>query len=273
MSFELIERNGVKFFRSDILGCPHGFSTRLGGVSEPYYTKSLNLAFGRGDGDEIVLENLDRFANAVGVDPRSVVSRPQIHSSDVRYVCESDRGDGYFSKSGISCDGYVTDRPGVTLGVKTADCVPILLYDPAAEVVGAVHAGWRGTAAGIAAVCVEKMRSLGARPGNIRAAIGAAIRFCCYEVGEDFRNSVESLAGERIAERFIREKDGRLHADVVGMNIELLHESGVTDIDVSERCTCCEPELFFSHRAAMRVSGGLRGTMLAVIALPNVTAV
>lgn len=272
MPFELMD-SGVKFFRSTEIKCPHGFSTRVGGVSSLSHTASLNLAFGRGDDDRTVLKNLGLFAAAVGVDPHSVVSRSQIHSNIVEYVDKSNTGEGYYRPSEISCDGYFTDCPGVTLGIKTADCVPILFYDPAAKVVGAVHAGWRGTAAGIAAVCVEKMRSLGARPENIRAAIGAAIRFCCYEVGEDFRNSVESLAGKDLAERFIRERDGRLHADIVGMNTELLRESGVTKIDVSEYCTCCEPELFFSHRAATRASGGLRGTMLAVIALPNVTAV
>lgn len=262
MPFELID-SGVKFFRSTEIKCPHGFSTRVGGVSSLSHTASLNLAFGRGDDDKTVLENLELFALAVGVDPHSVVSRSQIHSDIVEYVDKSNTGEGYYKPSEISCDGYFTDCPGVTLGIKTADCVPILFYDPTKKVIGAVHAGWRGTAAGIARVCVDKLRSLGSKPENIRAAIGAAIHFCCYEVGEDFYDSVEKLAGKRRAEEFIREKDGRLHADIVGLNEDILRESGVSTIDISPHCTCHEPLLFYSHRA----SKGLRGTMLSVIAL------
>lgn len=263
MAFILTERSGVKFFRSDVIGCRHGFSTRIGGVSRLAHTASLNLAFGRGDEEEIVIANLRRFSDAVGIKPESVVSRRQIHSADVVYVDESDRGEGYFREDGESCDGYVTDRPDVALGIKTADCVPILFEDPVAGVIGAVHAGWRGTAARIAANCVERMAFLGSKPENIRAAIGAAICFDCYEVGEDFYDSVSSMLGKAMAERFIREKRGRLHADIIGMNEAILRESGVGVIDISAHCTCHEPELFYSHRA----SGGLRGTMLSVISL------
>lgn len=261
MAFELIG-DKVKFFRSTIIGCPHGFSTRLGGVSRLPHTAELNLAFGRGDEPETVLENLGLFAREVGIDPRSVVSRHQVHSAKVGYVDESNAGEGYYVPTELACDGYVADKPGIALGIKTADCVPILFHDPVRRVIGAVHAGWRGTAAGIAGICVEKMRALGSEPKNIRAAIGAAINFCCYEVGEDFYESVKALDPVR-ADRFISEKDGRLHADIVGMNADILRAAGVTEIDVSPRCTCHEPELFYSHRA----SKGLRGTMLSVIAL------
>lgn len=265
MAFILTEKNGVKFFRSDMIDCPHGFSTRIGGVSRAAHTATLNLAFGRGDGEPTVLENLRRFSGAVGIDPESVVSRPQIHSAEALYVDESNRGEGYYKKTPISSDGYVTDRPGVALGIKTADCVPILLYDPVSGFIGAVHAGWRGTVAGIAVNCVERMRFHGSDPENIRAAVGAGICFDCYEVGEDFYGSVESARGAGFAKEFIREKGGRLHADIIGMNAYLLREAGVWHIDISSHCTCHEPELFYSHRA----SGGLRGTMLSVISLPE----
>lgn len=262
MSFELCCVNGVKFFRSSIIDCTHGFSTRIGGISSLPHTSSMNLAFGRGDDDETVLENLKIFSNAVGVDHTSVVSRPQIHSSIVECVDRSNAGEGYY-KEATSCDGYVTAHKGVTLGIKTADCVPILFHDSCANVIGAVHAGWRGTAAKIAAECVKKMCLLGAEPKNIRAAVGAAIKFCCYEVGEDFYESVRDIAGNIYAEKFIRLKDGHLHADIVNFNAEILRESGVELIDISSHCTCHEPELFYSHR----YSKGMRGTMLSVIAL------
>ena len=266
MSFSLIKApNGVEYLRSDIISVPHGFSTRIGGVSQAEHTKSLNLAFGRGDDRETVLENLRLFSSAVGIDAKSIVSRHQIHSPTVIYADEKMCGEGYFTETSEGCDGYVTDRKGVTLGVKTADCVPILFSDADAHVIGAVHAGWRGTASEIAAECIKKMVGLGADVGKIRVAIGAAIHYCCYEVGEDFFASVRTLTGAHIAEKFIRLERGKLHADIVGMNRHLLLESGITEshIDVCEYCTACNPSLFYSHR----YSHGVRGTMLSVISL------
>ena len=266
MSFSLVSaQNGVKYMRSDIIPVRHGFATRIGGVSREAHTASLNLAFGRGDEPETVMQNLRLFTEAVGVSAESVVSRQQIHSARVVYADEGMCGEGYFRECDEGCDGYVTDRVGVTLGVKTADCVPILFCDADAHIIGAVHAGWRGTASGISAECVGKMCELGAQVKNICAAIGAAIHSCCYEVGEDFRQSVASLAGGIIAREFIRERDGRLFADIVGMNRRILLDAGVHDenIDICERCTCCEPSLFYSHR----YSNGVRGTMLSVISL------
>ncbi len=266
MAFELVTaENGVKFLKSDKISVPHGFATRVGGVSREAHTASLNLAFRRGDEPQTVLENLRLFSAAVGVAPESVISRHQIHSATVVYADEKMCGEGYFTDTDAGCDGYVTDREGVTLGVKSADCVPILFADAKAHVIGAVHAGWRGTASKIAVECVHRMCELGAKPENIRVAIGAAIHFCCYEVGEDFLESVTALVGKDTAREFIRECDGKLHADIVGMNRKFLLESGIPDanIDVCEKCTCCEPKLFFSHR----YSHGLRGTMLSVISL------
>ncbi|MBQ8249468.1 MAG: peptidoglycan editing factor PgeF [Clostridia bacterium] len=266
MSFTLVSaQNGVKYMRSDIIPVRHGFATRVGGVSHEPHTASLNLAFRRGDDEQTVIENLRLFSEAVGVCAESVVSRHQIHSSRVVYADEKMCGEGYFRECDEGCDGYVTDRVGVTLGVKTADCVPILFCDHDAHIIGAVHAGWRGTASGIAAECVSKMCELGANVKNIRAAVGAAIHSCCYEVGEDFRESVTALAGEKMAREFIHERDGGLYADIIGMNRSMLLGAGVHDenIDISEKCTCCEPSLFYSHR----YSHGVRGTMLSVISL------
>ncbi|MBQ8551293.1 MAG: peptidoglycan editing factor PgeF [Clostridia bacterium] len=266
MAFRLITaENGVKYLKSDIISVPHGFATRVGGISRETHTASLNLAFGRGDSEAVVLENLRLLGAALDIAPESIISRHQIHSSKVVYADSCMRGEGYFTKTDKECDGYVTDQPGITLGVKTADCVPILFCDPEAHVIGAVHAGWRGTASGIAAECVRKMCALGADTRNIRAAVGAAIHFCCYEVGEDFRESVTALTGSDMAHEFIRQKDGQLHADIVGMNRRILLEAGLDEsrIDTSELCTCCHPELFFSHR----YSHGKRGTMLSVISL------
>ena len=266
MAFELFTAaNGVKYYRSSFLRSKHGFSTRIGGVSSLPHTSSLNLAFGRGDADEIVLSNLALFAEAVGVDEKSIVSHPQIHSAKVITVGENNRGEGYFVSTDIGCDGYVTAYPGVSLGVKTADCVPILFEDTEAGVIGAAHAGWRGAVSNIVAECISAMKSLGAEPRRIRAAVGAAIHPCCYCVGKDFLAAATDIAGRDVANTFITPRDGRLYADNVGINRHFMLEAGLLpdNIDICPLCTCCNPELFYSHR----YSKGLRGTMLSIIAL------
>ena len=258
--------NGVCYVRSDRISLPHGFSTRLGGVSELPHTASLNLAFGRGDEDAVVLENLARFTAAVGV-PDEVISLPQIHSADVRVVSESDRGLGCQRPADGSCDGYVTTARNVTIGIKTADCVPILLADETAGVICALHAGWRGTVAGIARVGVEKMVTLGADPSRIVAAIGPSICPQCYTVGEDFADAVAAAPCAELCLPHLIRRDSRLTADLPAMNATILCAAGLQaeNIDLSSLCTCCDTTHFYSHRA----SHGLRGTLMSVIALPK----
>ena len=258
--------NGVCYVRSDRITLPHGFSTRIGGVSALPHTASLNLAFGRGDHDATVLANLARFTEAVGV-PNEVISLPQIHSAEVRIVGEIDCGLGYQRAADGSCDGYVTAAHGVAIGVKTADCVPILLADEAAGIIGALHAGWRGTVAGIARAGVEKMIALGADPARIVAAIGPAICPHCYEVGEDFAAAVAASLCTDLCLPHLVHRDGRLFADLPAMNFAILTNAGLRpdNIDRSGLCTCCDTTRFYSHRA----SHGLRGTLLSVIALPK----
>jgi YfiH family protein len=259
------------FVKSNILRSPHAFATRRGGVSENEHTKSLNLAFGRGDEDEIVLKNLDIFAQEVGFERESIVSLPQIHSDRIFTVTKEMCGQGYFIRDGIeSGDGYVTAERGVTLGIKTADCTPILLEaekDSEIIAIGAVHAGWRGTVADIVGKCVQRLVSeLGAERQSIRAAIGPCIHKCCYEVSEDLYFEVAKGLSDDMARRFVlpsKEVEGKFYCDLVGINRELLISHGLCDenIDIIDECTCCIPEKYFSHR----YSNGHRGTMLNVI--------
>ena len=256
------------FLKSSILRSPHAFSTRVGGVSTNEHTKSLNLAFGRGDSDEIVLENLKIFADAVGFEPERVISLPQIHSDIIYKVGEENCGEGYFKTENIrEGDGYITNQKGILLGVKAADCVPILFEaekDGKIVAVGAVHAGWRGSVAKIAPKCVEMLcREYRVTPENIRIAIGPCIHKCCYEVGEDFLQSVSDALCREVAEKFVMREGDRLVCDLVGLNRHLLLDCGILplNIDVIDECTCCNPEKFFSHR----YSKGNRGTMLNVI--------
>lgn len=269
---DVIAENGVVFLKSNILTSTHGFGTRIGGISAKEHTKGLNLAFGRGDSRECVLENLGLFAEAVGFDEKCIVSVSQIHSADVRVISDAGAGQGYFVNEAFSCDGYVTNTSGITLGIKTADCVPILMEgrDELGNVlaVGAVHAGWRGTVGKIAEECIKKLSAFGTRPENIRAVIGPAICGECYSVREDFYRTVLDTLGERDTKRFLSptQETDVWHCDLREMNREFLLRSGLRaeNIEVSAECTCCNPEKYFSHR----FTGGKRGTMLSVISMP-----
>ena len=266
-------KDGI-LFRSTALALPrvaHGFSTRLGGVSADPATREMNLAFGREDGDGTVLENIGIFARAVSggtFGAEAVVCAPQIHSDTVKYVTAADRGAGVSKRSpdDPGFDGFVTDVPGVILTVRVADCVPIILAglrEDGTPAVAAVHAGWRGTVAGIAARAVEKLESLGVRRGDIKAAIGAHIGPCCFEVKEDFTDAVSAARGRSFAERHVAARGGSLFADLSGMNLEILAEAGVAEgsADVSPDCTACSPELYHSHRR----TAGRRGAMGAAV--------
>ena len=248
---------------SKILKSPHCFSTRLGGYSREAHTGSLNLAFGRGDSDETVIKNLKKFAEYADFEAESIVSVPQIHSSDVRLVSSAHRGMGYFREADFACDGYVTNCCDVTLGVKTADCVPILLEarNERGDViaVSAIHAGWRGTAARIAQNGVSELKKLGASPERIYAAIGPCIAGCCFEVLAECRDELakidESLIGAG--------QNGKYFPDLAALNRRVLTDARVPaeNIEIIGLCTYCEEELFYSHRR----QNGVRGSMLSVI--------
>jgi len=261
------------FIKSKILRSVHAFSTREGGVSSLEHTKSLNLAFGRGDSDKVVLKNLEIFAEAVGIDPHGIISVPQIHSDIIYKVGRADAGEGYYKRANIrEGDGYITDEKGITLGVKAADCVPILFEaEKGGKVVavGAVHAGWRGSVAGIAAKCVRMLcEEYGVAPKDIRAVIGPCIHKCCYEVGQDLREAVENRLGSEVADLFVVPStcfEDKYFCDLVRLNRHLLLDAGIIpeNLEIIDLCTCCHPDLFFSHR----FSKGKRGTMLNVISL------
>ena len=272
MAFRTVRAGEVVYLASDMLASPHAFATRLGGGSVLPHTASLNLAFGRGDEADVVLDNLARFGAAAGFDPHGVISVPQIHGNRVLSVDRRHRGMGYAVPAAFEGDGYVTADPAVTLGVKTADCTPILLEALVAGQVAAVaalHAGWKGTVADIAGEGVRSLVDLACRTTGadgasviLRAAIGPCIHACCFEVQEDCLAVVRERLGHG-AEVYVRRDGGRTFLDLPALNRALLLRAGVTEVDVCDLCTACHPELFYSHRA----SGGVRGTMLNVIGL------
>lgn len=262
-------QNGI-FSCSTLLDIPHvrhGFSSRIGGVSSLPHTATLNLSFDLGDPDDVVRENLDIFAKSLSgglYSGSSTVTAHQIHSAKVRVLTQSNAGEGYSLPRGEDCDGFVTDEAGIIPIARVADCVPVLLagVKPGGEaVISAVHAGWRGTVAGICAVAAEKMVSLGCKRESIHAAIGAHIGFCCYEVGEDFISAVADIKGSTFASRHIRKASGstKYHADLTGMNMEILESAGISAerVDVHPDCTMCDAGKYYSHRGM----NGVRGVM------------
>lgn len=252
--------NTLEYLASDLIDVPHGFTTRYGGVSTGALA-SLNLGTSRGDAPENVLENYRRLGEALGFDPKNAVLCKQIHSGFVRTVTREDLGAGLYRPALTPCDGLVTDIPGAALVVFTADCTPILLYDPVTGAVGAAHAGWRGTVADIAGKTVAAMVSdFGARPENIRAAIGPNIGPCHFETHGDVPQALKNAFGEEMND-YIRPSGEKYYVDLKGVNKWLLHRAGVETVDVSDLCTVCESHRFWSHR----VTGGVRGSQGAVI--------
>lgn len=263
------ERRGVCFYQCPDPaweGTAHGFSTRLGGVS-PAPWDSLNLGANRGDEPANVRENFSRFCSAAGADAGGLVKNHQVHSNIVRTVTRADILPDPAQPGEVQADGLITDQPGVCLAVFSGDCIPILLCDPVKRVIAAVHAGWRGTASGIAAVGVEAMvQGHGCRREDILAAIGPGIGPCCFETHEDVPGSLRSSLGAD-AQPLIRPLSirGKFSVDLKGANARWLERSGVRPehIALCRACTGCDRAHFWSHR----FQGSARGSMAAVIQL------
>lgn len=252
--------NGLDLLTDPNIPVPHGFTSRLGGVSAGIFD-SLNLGLHRGDDPANVAENHRILGSALGFAKEDLVLTWQIHSDIVRVVDREDAGRGYDHRDYPQCDALVTNTPGVALMVFTADCTPILLYDPVTGAVGAAHAGWRGTALGIARKTVETMASsFGTRPEDVVAAIGPNIGQCCFETDGDVRLAMLSALGQEAAP-YITQKGEKFHLDLKAINGLWLRKTGVRNITLSACCTACRPDLFWSHR----ITQGQRGSQGAVI--------
>lgn len=254
----------------------HLFTTRLGGVSKGCLG-TMNLSYARGDRKENVDENYRRVAKAMGRSLEEFVMTDQTHTVNVRTVHRQDAGKGILSEKDYrDVDGFVTDCRELVLGALFADCVPLYFLDPVRRAIGLAHAGWRGSADGMASVMVRRMaRDFGSRPEDIIAGIGPCICRDCYEVGEDvtlrFRDifqglSVNGRTGRELAEDVCRQnKDGKYQLDLRKVNYYILLSEGVKaeHISVADICTCCNGDYLFSHRA----SSGHRGNLGAFLAL------
>lgn len=247
----------------------HGFTTRLGGVSEGMWS-SMNLSFTRGDRAECVQENYRRIADAIGFSVDKIVCSDQTHTTNVAVVIAERCGEGVLRPRAWSdVDGMVTDVPGVVLATFYADCVPLYFVDTVHRAIGLSHSGWRGTVGQIGAVTLQKMHDeYGTDPADVLAAIGPSICRDCYEVSEDVIEQFRAAYGQEYWPRLFYEKpDGKYQLDLWEACRVTLLNAGIRPehLSLPNLCTCCNPELLFSHRA----SRGKRGNLAAFLCITD----
>lgn len=222
----------------------HAFMGRRGGVSQAPYD-SLNAALHVGDDSKDVIENRRIIEKKFDIAPGNIKTCTQVHGVDVCVVDDADYpGKDY---SPVEADAMITNIPGAAIGVLTADCMPIILYDPIKTAIGVAHAGWRGTVEDVAGETVRAMaREFDSQPTNILAALGPYIGACCFEVDDE----VLSIFKEKIpsTEGLIKDK----HVDIAVANTALLIAVGLKDSNIDRgtlACTVCSNDVFFSYRA------------------------
>lgn len=258
LTFPGLERTGV---------VRHLFSTREGGVSEGIY-KSMNLSYTRGDKKEAVDENFRRIAECMACGVEDMVCSDQTHTDHIRLVTADDRGKGVIKpKDYRDVDGLITQEKGIVLCTFFADCVPLFFVDPVKKAIGLSHSGWKGTVKKIGKKTVEAMgKAFGTDPKDVHAAIGPSICQDCYEVSEDVIDAFRNAFPERLWESlFYPTKPGKYQLDLWEVNRQIMLEAGIPEmqIEVTDLCTCCNPDFLFSHRA----SHGKRGNLGAFMKL------
>lgn len=228
----------------DFEGIRHGFFTRVGGVSDGIYA-GLNTGLGSSDDRAKVTRNRERAADTFGLPGDALTSLYQIHSAEVAVI---DRPLSW--KEQPKADGVATNRPGVMLGIATADCAPILFADAEAGVVGACHAGWKGALTGVIEATVDAMEDLGADRDRIAGVLGPCIHQASYEVGPEYRERF--IAAEAAAERFFApsKTPGHHLFDLPGYVRDRMARSGIAQVGHVAEDTYADPDRFFSYRRA-----------------------
>lgn len=259
LTFPLLEDTGI---------VRHMFSTRIGGVSRGIYS-SMNLSYQRGDDKEAVDENYRRIAETLGCLTEDIVCSDQTHTTNIRVVDDADRGKGIlYSKDYADIDGLITNVKGIVLATFYADCVPLFFVDVKHKAIGLAHSGWRGTVNRMGRHIIEAMgKEYGTRAEDVTAAIGPSICRDCYEVGTDVaeefvREFSRSIQGDQI---LYDKGNGKYMLDLWKANEIILTEAGILPekIQITDICTCCNPDYLFSHRA----SRGRRGNLGAFMGL------
>lgn len=270
-------QNGVEYLvfpkLDAIPGIRHLFTTRLGGVSEGIY-RSMNLSFTRGDEEEKVKENFRRIAGIMGADMGQFILSHQTHTDNIRIVEKEDAGSGLTKPLCYeNVDGLVTKEKGLVLSTFYADCVPVYFVDPVKEVIGLCHSGWKGTVLEIGAKTVGKMQeAFGCNREDIYGAIAPSICQECYEVSEDVIEeirktfSAEKYGGNAADELFYKKPNGKYQLNLWRACELTLLKAGLLPehIEVTDICTCCNPDYLFSHRASMGRRGNLGAFLMLV---------
>jgi len=293
---EIVKQGSIEYFEAAAWRpypfITHAFCTRRGGVSEGAFA-SLNMSLKEGDTDENISKNWDMVAAAFGVSRRNFFQVHQVHGD--RILTIDDAESQTFDSQNLDYDAIITNRPGMALCMKTADCVPVLMVDTEKRIVAAVHAGWRGSALNISGKVLRLLSErYGTRPQDVQAAIGPAIGACCYEVDATVYEAMEShpardeiftprsesgSGAESGSKSDMGTKTGMNTETWTGMGKEMakwklnlslanryqLQELGVPgeNIHDADLCTSCASELFYSHRK----EGGITGRLLNFIML------
>ena len=255
LTYPLLEKTGL---------VKHGFSTRIGGVSEGIYS-SMNLSFTRGDDENAVRENYRRMAKALDVREDSFVLAAQTHTTNVHKVTLDNRNENL-----QDVDGLITDVPGICLVTSYADCVPLYFLDPIHRAIGLSHSGWRGTVGKIGETTLRKMaEEYGTEAEDVIVAIGPSICQDCYEVSEDVIDQFkEAFHSKHWNDLFYQKVNRKYQLNLWKANEIILLEAGVKgeNIAVTNVCTCCNSETLYSHRASKGQRGGL-AAFLGVVEL------
>ena len=258
LSYPLLEQTGI---------VNHGFSTRIGGVSEGIFS-SMNLSFSRGDDEASVRENFKRMAEAIGVEPNSLIFAAQTHTTNVRKVTAGDKGKGIlYPLDYQDVDGLITNEHGICLTTFYADCVPLFFIDPVHKAIGLSHSGWRGTVGKMGQETLRRMKEeYGTDAKDVIAAVGPSICQDCYEVSEDVIDKFKEAFDEKYwSELFYKKENNKFQLNLWKANEIILLEAGVhrENIAVTNVCTNCNSDVLFSHRATK----GQRGSLAAFMAL------
>ena len=264
--FSVTKINGLTVITDDRFSCRgvvHGFTTRHGGVSKGEFA-SLNLAYSqdRDDPRENIISNFAILTKAFATSDECAVRTHQTHSDNI--VADAPGGTGFtLPQFDTGVDGLISHTDGQLVVARMADCLPILLYDTESHAVGAIHSGWKGTVQRIGAKAVRMMCDIyNSKESSILVSFGPSVGPCCYEVGEDFRQTFIDEFGSDISSAFTS-RNGSLYADMRKINLRAMTDCGIPaeNIAVYKPCTCCTPEHFYSYRRQKNC----RGTMVAVI--------
>ncbi len=240
-------------------GIRHAFFTRAGGVSGDIYA-SLNCGYGSDDDPANVTANRRRAMARIDLSAGALATTYQVHGTAVQVVEDAGAPDAR-----ETADAMVSRAPGIALGILTADCAPVLLADPAAGVVGAAHAGWRGALAGVLEATVAAMERLGAHPCDVVAGVGPCIGQESYQVGAEFRARL--VAADAATEAFVDRGGGRDRFDLEGYVVDRLRRLGLAAVEGAGADTCADRDRFFSYRRACLDGEPDFGRLLSVIVL------